>query len=203
MKRYINVATIAKDGLLVVRRTTPLASSTDLIIVPRSVIDGLATAIHIKLDHPSKHQLQLVMKRHFYALDLPQVIERVCDTCHTCTSLRQLPEPLKVQTTEDPPAVVGTSFAADVLKRNKQAILVLRETSTSYTVASIVPDEKTNSLRETIARLCLDLRPISGPPVTVRVDPAPGFVAIKEDLTLKQLGIFLEIGRIKNINKNP
>ena len=65
------------------------------------------------------------MKRHFYALDLSQVIERVCDTCHTCTSLRQLPEPLKVQTTEDPPAVVRTSFAADVLKRNKQAILVL------------------------------------------------------------------------------
>ena len=64
MKRYINVATIAKDGLLVVRRTTPLASSTDLIIIPRSVIDGLATAIHIKLDHPSKHQLKLVMKRH-------------------------------------------------------------------------------------------------------------------------------------------
>ena len=164
--------------------------------------DGLAPAIHIKLDHPSKHQLQLVMKRHFYALDLPQVIERVCDTCHTCTSLCQLPEPLKVQTTEDPPAVVGTSFAADVLKRNKQAILVLRETSTSYTVASIVPDEKTNSLRETIARLCLDLRPIRRPPVTVRVDPAPGFVALKEDPTLKQLGIFHEIGRIKNINKN-
>ena len=203
VKRYINVATIAKNGLLTVRRTTPLVSSTDLIIVPPSVIDGLATAIHIKLDHPTKHQLQLVMKRHFYALDLAQVIERVCDTCHTCTSLRQLPEPLKVQTTEDPPAVVGTSFAADVLKRNKQAILVLRETSTSYTVASIVPDEKTNSLRETIARLCLDLRHVSGLPATVRVDPAPGFVALTNGTTLKQLGIFLEIGRIKNTNKNP
>ena len=140
MKRYINVATIAKDVLLVARLTTPLALPTDLIVVPHYVVDGLATALHIKLDHPSKHQLQLVMK---------------------------LPEPLKVQTTEGPPAVVGTSFAADVLKRNKQAILVLRETSTSYTVKSIVPDEKAKSLRETLARLCLDLRPISGPAVTV------------------------------------
>ena len=140
------------------------------------------------------------MKCHFYTLDLAQVIEHFCDTCHTCTSLRQLPEPLKVQTTEDSPAVVSTFFAADVLIRNKQAILVLRKTSTSYTVASIVPDKKTNSLRETIARLCLDLRPISRPPVTVRVDPAPGFVALKQDPTLKQLGIFLKIGCI---SKNP
>jgi len=35
-----------------------------MIVVPRSVLDGLAKALHIKLDHPSKHQLELVMKRH-------------------------------------------------------------------------------------------------------------------------------------------
>ena len=62
VKRYLNVASIAKDGLLVVRRNDALSPSTDLIIVPRSVLDGLVTALHIKLDHPSKHQLQLVMK---------------------------------------------------------------------------------------------------------------------------------------------
>ena len=88
VKRYLNVATIAKDGLFVVHRQTPLSSSNDLIIVPRTVLDGLVTALHIKLDHPSKHQLQLVMKRQFYALDMPQVIDHVCETCHTCASLR-------------------------------------------------------------------------------------------------------------------
>ena len=87
VKRYLNVATIAKDGLLVVHRQTPLSSSNDLIIVPRTVLDGLVTALHIKLDHLSKHQLQLVMKRQFYALDMPQVIDHVCKTCHTCPSL--------------------------------------------------------------------------------------------------------------------
>ena len=35
------------------------------------------------------------------------------------------------------------------------------------------------------------------------LDPAPGFIALKHDDTLKQLGITLDIGRVKNINKNP
>ena len=62
VKRYLNVPSIAKDGLIVVRCNDALSPSTDLIIVPRPVLDGLVTALHIKLDHPSKHQLQLVMK---------------------------------------------------------------------------------------------------------------------------------------------
>ena len=203
VKRYLNVATIAKDGLLVVHRQTPLSSSNDLIIVPRTVLDGLVTALHIKLDHPSKHQLQLVMKRQFYALDMPQVIDHVCETCHTCASLRKLPETLTKHTSENPPDIVGVSFAADVLRRCKQVILVLRETTTSYTSASIIPDEKSATLRDNLARLCVGLRSLSGPPVTVRVDPAPGFVSLKDDGILQQLGISIEIGRIKNINKNP
>ena len=56
VKRYLNPLTIAKDGLLVVRKTDPLSPPTELIVTPRSVLDGLVTALHIKLDHPSKHQ---------------------------------------------------------------------------------------------------------------------------------------------------
>jgi hypothetical protein len=127
----------------------------------------------ISLDHPSKHQLQLAMKRQFYALDMPQVIDHVCETCHTCASLRKLPETLTKHTSENPPDMVGVSFAADVLRRCKQVILVLRETTTSYTSASIIPAEKSATLRDNLARLCVGLRPPSGPcaPVKVRVDP--------------------------------
>ena len=55
VKRYLNCASIARDGLLVINQTDPLSARTEQIIVPRSVIDGLVTALHIKLDHPSKH----------------------------------------------------------------------------------------------------------------------------------------------------
>ena len=51
VKRYLNVATIARDGLLVVKRSNPLQPSSELIVVPRGVIDGLVTALHIRLDH--------------------------------------------------------------------------------------------------------------------------------------------------------
>ena len=71
------------------------------------------------------------MKLHFYALNMTKVIDRVRDMYHTCASLRNLAQPLLHQTTNDPPAVVGISFAADVLRRSKQFILVLRDISTS------------------------------------------------------------------------
>lgn len=62
VKRYLNIATIAKDGLLVARRSDPLQPPAELIIVPRSVLDGLVTALHIRLDHPTKHQMRLVIR---------------------------------------------------------------------------------------------------------------------------------------------
>ena len=70
--------------MLVVRHNDPLVPSTEIIIVPRSVLNGLVTALRIKLDHPSRHQLELVMKRHFYALDLTIAIRiiRVIHACH-------------------------------------------------------------------------------------------------------------------------
>ena len=37
----------------------------------------------------------------------------------------------------------------------------------------------------------------------IRVDPAPGFMALRNDETLKSLRLSLEVGRVKNPNKNP
>ena len=119
------------------------------------------------------------------------------------SSLRNLPQPLLNQTTNDPPAVVGISFAADVLRRSKQFILVLRDTSISFTSACIIPDEKTATLRDNLSTLFVAFHSPDGPPATIRVDPAPGFRALKNDPALLTLGITLEIGRPKNINKNP
>ena len=187
---------------MVVPRTDPLSPITELIVVPRSALDGLITALHVRLDHPTAHQLNLAMKRHFYALENTKAIDRVRDTCHTCASLGNLPRPLLNQTTNDLPAVVGISFAVDVLRRSKQFILVLRDTSTSFTSACIIPDEKTTTLHDNLSTLFVALHSPDGPPATIRVDPAHGFRALKNDRALLTLVITLEIGRAKNINKN-
>ena len=52
-------------------------------------------------------------------------------------------------------------------------------------------------------RLCIPIRPIDGPQAVIRVDPAPGFLALKDDALLGEHNISLDLGRVKNINKNP
>ena len=107
VKRYISVSSIAKNNLLIVHRHDPLVPSTKLIIVPRSVLDGLVTALHIKLNHPSKHQLQLVIRPYFFALDLHEAIDRVSDSCHACASMKTFPNTLVKQSSENSTETVG------------------------------------------------------------------------------------------------
>ena len=203
VKRYLSSTTLARDGVIVVRHDMPFAPSRELIVVPRQVLDGLLTALHLKLSHPTKHQLKLVVPRNFYALDLDSAIERVTDTCHTCMSLLKLPQTLIDQSTTHLPDAIGVTFAADVIKRNRQLIFVIRETVSSYTSTCVVESERHDALRDCIVRLCVEFRPLDGPPAVIRVDPAPGFIALVDDPTLQRLGICLEVGRIKNPNKNP
>lgn len=95
VKRYLSVASISSDGLLVVKKTEPLAPSRDCIVVPRQVLDGLLTALHLRLSHPSCLQLKKVVSRYFYALDLDKAIERVSLGCHPCAALRHVPHAVK------------------------------------------------------------------------------------------------------------
>ena len=79
-------------------------------------------ALHIKLDHPSTHQLKSVFRRLFYALDMEKHIEHAARSCHQCVALQA--HSTIPQTTSDPPDSVGVSFAVDVMKRERQLILV-------------------------------------------------------------------------------
>ena len=203
VKRYLQVATISPDGLLVVKRPEALASVRESIIVPRAVLPGLVTALHIKLNHPTTHQLQCVMNRYFYALDLQDTIAQTTSGCHQCASLRLAPIFAQEQTTSDPPEALGLSFAADVLRRSRQYILVIRETTTSYTNAVLISDERRDTLRDAILCLCLDKAPRSGPPAVIRSDGAPGFSALASDTVLRSHNIVIEVGHPTNVNRNP
>ncbi|KAJ8412433.1 hypothetical protein AAFF_G00127690 [Aldrovandia affinis] len=203
VKRYLNVTTVSRDGLLVVRRHTPLAASTDCIVVPRAVLDGLLTSLHIKLDHPTATQLKAVVQRYFYALDMDAAVQRVTNGCHRCAALKKAPVFMSDQSTCDPPEVVGSTFAADVFRRDRQFILVVRECVTSVTLSSLIEDEHRETLRDALLRLCLGLCPLDGPFAVIRTDPAPGFAALAGDEVLAKHRLVVEVGNAKNINKNP
>ena len=142
-------------------------------------------------------------RRYLYALDMDKTIELVTNSCHQCASLKKVPHTLLEQSTGDPPEVVGVAFAADVLKRERQLVLVVREYVTSYTAACTIDSERHTSIRDALIRLCIELRPMDGPFAVVRTDPAPGFVALVGDELLKRHRVCVEMGRRKDVNKNP
>jgi len=78
VKRYINVATVFRDGLLVVvQQDSPSSIASECIIVSRQVLHGLLTALHILLGNPTLSQVKHVVRRLFCALDMDKAIEEV------------------------------------------------------------------------------------------------------------------------------
>lgn len=55
VKRYLNCTSLAKEGDLVVKHSQPFVPVIEAIVIPRSILDGLLTAVHIKLHHSSRH----------------------------------------------------------------------------------------------------------------------------------------------------
>ena len=203
VKRYLNVTTISADGLLIVKRNDPLCPTRECIVVPRQVLDGLLTALHLQLSHPTAYQLKKVVSRYFYALDIEKAVDNVTTGCHTCAALKHVPNIATEQTTTDPPSAVGATFAADIMKRARQLILVVRECVSSYTVSVLVKDERSATLRDALIQLCAELCPLDGPSALIRTDPAPAFKSLVNDELLGRHRIMLELGRAKNPNKNP
>ena len=136
-------------------------------------------------------------------MDLDKAIDTASRSCHQCASLRDTPHTTIPQSTGNPPEVVGISYAADVIKREKQLILVLRECVTSDTASCLIDDERRDTLRDSLVKLCIGLRPLDGPPAVIRTDPAPGFAALVKDALLSTYRLTIELGRVKNVNKNP
>ena len=203
IKRYLQVAAIARDDLVVVKRNIPLERDKECIIVPRFAIDGFLTALHLQLGHPSEHQLKVVFCRYMYALDLSKAAARATKACHICASLQSSPKALIEQSTGHPPERVGIMFAADVMRREQQLVLVVREYVTSLTKTMFIDNERHECLRDAIITCCIDMCPLDGPPCVVRTDCARGFQALCEDPLMRKHNIIIELGRVKNINKNP
>ena len=187
---------------MVIKRDEPFTSSRECIIVPGQVLDGLLTALHIQLSHPSTHQHKMDTKRYLFALDMDKAIERVVRSCTSFAALSQTPQARIKQSSCEPLDAVGISFAAEPFKRSRQLILVLRESVTSYTSTMVIEDERHHTLRDALVRLCIQLRPLDGPSAVIRTDPGPGFKSLVNDQLLQHHRIVLELGNPKNPNKN-
>ena len=97
--------------------------------------------------------MKLVFQRYFYALDSDNAIDIASITCHSCASLAKIGPTVKLQMCCPPPEAVGTTFAADVIKRNRQLKFVLRVVITLYTTTMLIENE---SLCDALIRLCVE-----------------------------------------------
>ena len=103
--------------------------------------------------------------------------------------------------TSIPPATPGTHFACDVLCRARQKILVTREVFSSYTIARLIVNEQKDLIRNAILESTAEIKSHNG--ARIRVDGATAMQSLVNDETLSRNGLHLEVGRLKNVNKNP
>ena len=192
-----------KDGLMLVKSPEGNFNGA-AILVPFKLFMGVASALHIRLDHPSKAQLTNLVARYFYTPGWRAVIEEVTDNCHLCAAAKSLPAVL-ISDTNAVNKGFGSEFAADVIEREGQKILVVKEKLSQYVRARLIPNQTADTLRQEIISMTLDLIPDSG--AVVRVDGATAFQALQRDshtngTVLNRLGLKIEVGRLLNKNKN-
>ena len=203
VKRFLRNVKIARDGLLVVKQSRPFLPESELIVVPLSILHGLVTSLHLQLGHPLPTQLTNVFNRQYFSLNVADCVGQVSSNCAQYRALVSVPKELHEQTSTVQVTTPVTSFAADVMRRYRQKIFVMRDTFSSFTITCLVPDETHDSLRSAIVQAVSSVRPNTQTLVTVRADNAPGLAALKGDLVLKQYSIIIDYGRVFNKNKNP
>ena len=196
---------VHRDGLVTVANTDQSGTQYQAVSVPTTLFPGLMHALHFKLNHPSKTQLTKLAARHFYTPGYQSIIEQVTDSCETCASLKQLPKEIFSESTGDIEGF-GTNFSADVIERNSQQILIVREKLSSFTFTKFIEDQTAATLKSALISLILDFVPQSGS--TVQVDCATAWATLEkesmiENSDLKRLNIKIELGRHHNKNKNP
>ena len=202
-KRYLQKVHISKDGLLVTKEISPFLPDRELIVVPQHLLRGLLTSLHIRFDHPTSNELQKLFHRNFFALKLFENANNVTNACSQCQSLKTIPRELFEQVGKPSPSHPCTEFAADVIRRYKQFIFIMRDTFSSFTLSTLICNEKHDSIREAIIDTVTKIRPSNETSITIRVDTASGIKILKDDKILETLNISIDLGRVKNKNKNP
>ena len=204
IRKYCAIATLSKDGLLVVKVTDPSPTATvrtQRIVIPVPFLSAILWQLHHQTIHPEKHQLIKVYEKYFFALGYRKVIDKLYEHCHLCFSMKKLPPQMLQFTTKTETKHPGIIFSADVIRRAKQKILAVRDNFSSFTGAMFINNEKNVDLRDALIRVITPLR--YALPVVIRADNAPGFQVLqKGDPLLSRLQITIQSTNPMNKNSN-
>merc|ERR1712237_124359 len=103
-----------------------------------------------------------------------------------------------------PPETFGEQFATDVIDREKQKILTLRETATSHTWAKFVKNETAEELESGLRCLFALVGPSNATRARIcRTDNAKSFVSLFKNKSLADIGVTIDLSNAQNKNGNP
>ena len=146
MRRYLNVASIDDQGLIVVYIQDPGVPRRSLIVEPVNLLPGIITALHYRFKYAPKHQLKKIFNRFFFGIKSDSIINDIVEHWELCNSVKVIPTEIFEQSSSVSPSVPGQIFFADVLRRKGQKICIARYVHSTFTTASIINDETADSL---------------------------------------------------------
>ena len=190
-RRILNQAKVSKDDLLIVPRAINLSTEKhERIVVPSAYNQALLTQMHYKHEHPTKSQLKSLFDKYFFGLGINVILEKLYDECSLCNSMKRLPKQENFTTTTNA-AMPGTHFVADVMRRSKQKVLVIRDQFSSYTLAQFIDTENHQDLQNALIKMVTPIR--ANDSVIIRTDQATGFQKLKANKSLEDINISLEL----------
>ena len=196
---------IANNGLIPVKSNDESGIPRNQVVVPPKLFPGLISALHHKLQHPTKYQMGKLVGRYFYCPRAAAHIDECVDNCHTCFSIKPLPPTIFSETTTQPD-VFGTRFSVDIMKRNGQVILFMVELLTHFCWIRVLENEKAEVIKDAVLDTLVPYMHQHG--ATVRCDGAPSFQSLNKRAetssdVLTEFNVVFELGQSLHTNKNP
>ena len=105
---------VEQDGLITIAHSDNAGNNYEEISVPVNFSPGLLHALHKKLYHPSKIQMQSLISRFFYSSEHTRILEKVSSACSLWASLKTLAKDFFSESTEETPTF-GANFSADII----------------------------------------------------------------------------------------
>ena len=201
-RNYFTNASLSKpDNLLVVRDNVQHQSTPrERIVIPKKFVSAVVDQLHHSLSCPSEYQLNKILDRYFYGINIRKKVQQTKMNCYSCKARTKIPDELIEYNPVSDPLHPGVLFNADVIQRTAQNILVARDLFSCLTAATLIPSQKAHDIKEGLVNI---LQPVRHPgPITVRMDNAPGNQTLvkTKDPELDSLNIHIELG--DKINKN-
>lgn len=118
---------LSSDNVLLAPSITEF-SNTPRYVAPEGALPTIVSIFHLQFGCLAASPLKTLLKRHFFALNLDNAVQQYVSSCLACAAKEDQSHVVQPMSSVPAPSHFGEHFASDLIKREKQKILLLRET---------------------------------------------------------------------------